>query len=75
MAQRRLHEWLAGEERVSATTIQTVGVKGYDGFTLGLVAGVASPAIFLVRPNGPVVLACPTPGAGGSPVFDTRPER
>jgi predicted O-methyltransferase YrrM len=39
MAQRQLHEWLAGEERVSATTIQTVGVKGHDGFTLGLVAG------------------------------------
>jgi predicted O-methyltransferase YrrM len=39
VAQRRLHEWLAGEERVSATTIQTVGVKGHDGFTLGLVAG------------------------------------
>lgn len=39
VAQRRLHEWLAGEKRVSATTIQTVGTKGYDGFTLGLVAG------------------------------------
>jgi predicted O-methyltransferase YrrM len=39
LAQRRLHEWLAGERRVSATTIQTVGVKGHDGFTLGLVAG------------------------------------
>ena len=38
MAQRRLHEWLAAEDRVSATTIQTVGVKGHDGFTLGLVA-------------------------------------
>jgi predicted O-methyltransferase YrrM len=34
---RRLHELLAGEERVSATTIQTVGSKGYDGFTLALV--------------------------------------
>jgi predicted O-methyltransferase YrrM len=38
LAQRRLHEWLAGEDRVSATTIQTVGGKGHDGFTLGLVA-------------------------------------
>ncbi len=38
VAQRRLHEWLAAQDRVSATTIQTVGVKGYDGFTLGLVA-------------------------------------
>ncbi|MDP7640789.1 MAG: methyltransferase, partial [Candidatus Hydrogenedentes bacterium] len=25
------------EPRVSATTIQTVGCKGYDGFTLALV--------------------------------------
>jgi predicted O-methyltransferase YrrM len=36
-AQRRLHEILADEPRVSATTIQTVGVKGYDGFLLALV--------------------------------------
>jgi predicted O-methyltransferase YrrM len=36
-AQRQLHESLAAEPRVSATTIQTVGGKGYDGFTLGLV--------------------------------------
>jgi len=36
-AQSRLHETLAGEPRVSATTIQTVGVKGYDGFLLALV--------------------------------------
>jgi predicted O-methyltransferase YrrM len=38
---QRFHELLAaaqdGYERVSATTIQTVGVKGYDGFTLALV--------------------------------------
>jgi predicted O-methyltransferase YrrM len=34
---RRLHEVLATEKRVSATTIQTVGSKGYDGFTLALV--------------------------------------
>jgi predicted O-methyltransferase YrrM len=34
---RRLHELLASEPRVSATTIQTVGLKGYDGFTLILV--------------------------------------
>jgi len=31
---RRMHEMLAGDERVSATSIQTVGAKGYDGFTL-----------------------------------------
>ncbi|MGE5409082.1 MAG: O-methyltransferase, partial [Syntrophothermus sp.] len=36
-AQRRLHEMLAGEPRILATTIQTVGVKGYDGFLIGLV--------------------------------------
>jgi len=34
---RRLHEVIAAEPRVSATTIQTVGCKGYDGFTLALV--------------------------------------
>ncbi len=38
-AQRRLHETLADEPRVSATTIQTVGVKGYDGFLIALVEG------------------------------------
>jgi predicted O-methyltransferase YrrM len=38
-AQRRFHEALAAEPRVSATTIQTVGVKGYDGFTVALVGG------------------------------------
>lgn len=37
IAQRRLHEMLADEPRVSATTIQTVGVKGYDGFLIALV--------------------------------------
>jgi predicted O-methyltransferase YrrM len=37
MAARRLHDLLAGEPRVSASTIQTVGLKGYDGFTLMLV--------------------------------------
>jgi len=33
-AQRRLHRDLAEDARVEATTIQTVGVKGYDGFTI-----------------------------------------
>lgn len=37
-AQRQLHEIVADEARVSATTIQTVGSKGYDGFTVALVA-------------------------------------
>ncbi len=36
-AQRHLHEMLADDPRVSATTIQTVGSKGYDGFTIALV--------------------------------------
>ena len=34
---RRLHERLAREPRIQATTIQTVGAKGYDGFTLAIV--------------------------------------
>jgi predicted O-methyltransferase YrrM len=34
---RRFLELVAAEPRVSATTIQTVGCKGYDGFTLALV--------------------------------------
>jgi predicted O-methyltransferase YrrM len=34
---RRLNEMLAAEPRVSATAIQTVGSKGYDGFALALV--------------------------------------
>lgn len=34
---RRFHEHVAREPRVDATTIQTVGVKGYDGFTVALV--------------------------------------
>lgn len=35
---RRLHEILQ-ERRLTATTIQTVGVKGYDGLTIILAAG------------------------------------
>jgi predicted O-methyltransferase YrrM len=31
---RRFHEMLAAERRATATAIQTVGSKGYDGFTL-----------------------------------------
>jgi predicted O-methyltransferase YrrM len=34
---RRLNERLAAEPRVSATAIQTVGVKGYDGFAMAVV--------------------------------------
>lgn len=39
MGVRRLHELLSAATRVSATTIQTVGSKGYDGFTIALVVG------------------------------------
>lgn len=34
---RRFYELLAGDPRVSATAIQTVGTKGHDGFALALV--------------------------------------
>ncbi|MET0559404.1 MAG: O-methyltransferase [Solirubrobacterales bacterium] len=33
-AQRRLHEEIAADPRLLATTIQTVGAKSYDGFTI-----------------------------------------
>lgn len=36
-AQRHLHELLAADPRVVATTIQTTSVKGYDGFSVALV--------------------------------------
>lgn len=34
---RQLHEAIAAEPRVAATSIQTVGAKGYDGFCLLIV--------------------------------------
>jgi predicted O-methyltransferase YrrM len=34
---RRLNELIASEARLSATTVQTVGAKGYDGFTFAVV--------------------------------------
>jgi predicted O-methyltransferase YrrM len=34
---RRMNELLAAEPRVTATTIQTVGSKGYDGFMVAIV--------------------------------------
>jgi len=34
---RRLYGLIAAEPRVAATAIQTVGVKGYDGFAIALV--------------------------------------
>ena len=36
---RRFTDMLAGDRRVSATALQTVGSKGYDGFLLALVTG------------------------------------
>jgi len=36
---RRLVEAMAAEPRVSATALQTVGVKGYDGWAVALVVG------------------------------------
>lgn len=36
---RRFNELLAADPRVTATVIQTVGSKGYDGFAIGLVTG------------------------------------
>lgn len=36
---RRFHELLAAESRVTATAIQTIGSKGYDGFAIALVLG------------------------------------
>ena len=38
---RRFNELLAAEPRVSATAIQTVGIKGYDGFAIALVTSDA----------------------------------
>jgi predicted O-methyltransferase YrrM len=37
LGMRRFHELLADEAHVTATTIQTVGAKGYDGFTVAQV--------------------------------------
>ena len=36
---RRLNDLIAAEKRVSATAVQTVGAKGYDGFTVAMVTG------------------------------------
>ena len=37
LGMRRFHELVGAEPRVEATTIQTVGAKGWDGFTLALI--------------------------------------
>jgi hypothetical protein len=34
---RRFNEMVAAEPRISATALQTVGSKGYDGFVIGVV--------------------------------------
>jgi predicted O-methyltransferase YrrM len=34
---RRVNDLMAAEPRVSATAVQTVGIKGYDGFAIALV--------------------------------------
>jgi predicted O-methyltransferase YrrM len=34
---RRLNEMISTNERVTATVLQTVGVKGYDGLAIALV--------------------------------------
>jgi predicted O-methyltransferase YrrM len=39
---RRFYDLLAAEPRLSATAIQTVGDKGYDGFVLALVSAPAT---------------------------------
>jgi predicted O-methyltransferase YrrM len=38
---RRFNEHLASEPRVTATAMQTVGVKGYDGLAMALVTAVS----------------------------------
>jgi predicted O-methyltransferase YrrM len=37
LAVRQLNDMMANEPRVTATVLQTVGVKGYDGFAVALV--------------------------------------
>jgi predicted O-methyltransferase YrrM len=39
---RRLFDTLAAEPRVTATGMQTVGVKGYDGFAIAVVTGTSA---------------------------------
>jgi predicted O-methyltransferase YrrM len=36
---RGFYEGIAAEPRLTATAIQTVGSKGYDGFMIGIVDG------------------------------------
>ena len=36
---RRALEMMSAEPRVTATAIQTIGLKGHDGFAIALVTG------------------------------------
>jgi hypothetical protein len=36
---RRFYERLAADPRLAATAVQTVGVKGHDGFAIAVVLG------------------------------------
>jgi predicted O-methyltransferase YrrM len=40
---RRLNDVMAADPSVSATVIQTVGSKGYDGFAIAVVGESADP--------------------------------
>ena len=42
---RRFFDLLKSERRVSATAVQTVGAKGYDGFAIALVVDSAAPRV------------------------------
>jgi hypothetical protein len=56
VAVRRFNELLAAEPRVSATVIQTVGSKGYDGFALRPRHGGPT---FIAEPHLPPWVAFP----------------
>ena len=49
---RRFGERLAAETRVSATMVQTVGAKGYDGFALALVTDMDRDTLLLIAGAG-----------------------
>jgi predicted O-methyltransferase YrrM len=38
---RRLNEMMASDSRVISTVLQTVGVKGYDGFAIAIVNSIS----------------------------------
>lgn len=66
---RRFVELVAAEPRLSATAIQTVGVKGYDGFALALVDEPdPAPEAPSVRETAPE----PAPGTATGPAGGLR---